>query len=150
PGHRDLDLPSRRTQGARGHGSGPRATAERARRYLAEPGGGRQPLLDLGPPGARGDPSRPAAGRQQRRDAGDGSGILLGAGPPRVLARAMNLDSRTLYLLLLAAVVLERLFELALTRRNAARLVARGGFAVGDGHYPWMVLMHTALLAAAP
>lgn len=54
------------------------------------------------------------------------------------------------YGLLLGAVVAERLVELWLTQRNAARLRARGGYAVGDGHYPWMVLLHTSLLVAAP
>lgn len=51
---------------------------------------------------------------------------------------------------LIAAVALERLLEMRVAQRNAARLVARGGFPVGDGHFPWMVLLHTALLVLAP
>ncbi|MEM1177173.1 MAG: isoprenylcysteine carboxylmethyltransferase family protein [Acidobacteriota bacterium] len=35
-------------------------------------------------------------------------------------------------------------------KRHAARLVARGGYPVGDSHFPWMVALHTALLIAAP
>jgi methyltransferase len=54
------------------------------------------------------------------------------------------------YLALILAVVAERICELLLTRRNAARMVARGGFAAGDGHYPLMVILHTALLVGAP
>lgn len=61
-----------------------------------------------------------------------------------------GIDSRWLYVGLLGLVVVERIFELWLTRRNAARLRARGGFEVGDGHFPIMALMHTAFLVAAP
>ncbi len=60
------------------------------------------------------------------------------------------MKSADLYLGLILAVVAERLVELVLTQRNAARLRARGGFAVGDAHYPAMVLLHTALLIGAP
>ncbi|MEM9554854.1 MAG: isoprenylcysteine carboxyl methyltransferase family protein [Acidobacteriota bacterium] len=60
------------------------------------------------------------------------------------------LDSRHLFLLLILAVVAERLGELVLAQRNSRRLVARGGYAVGDEHFPFMVLLHTALLIAAP
>lgn len=59
-------------------------------------------------------------------------------------------DSRAAYLLLLGLVVAERLVELVLTRRNARRLRARGGRAVGDGHFPVMVALHAGLLVAAP
>lgn len=59
-------------------------------------------------------------------------------------------DSRALFLLLVVAVALERLLELWITRRNARRLTARGGFAVGDSHFPAMVALHTGLLVAAP
>lgn len=60
------------------------------------------------------------------------------------------MTSAALFLLLILAVVAERIGELILTRRNAARLVARGGIAAGDAHYPAMVLLHTALLVGAP
>lgn len=60
------------------------------------------------------------------------------------------MTSATLYLLLILAVVAERICELLLTRRNAARMAARGGFAAGDAHYPAMVALHTALLVGAP
>lgn len=60
------------------------------------------------------------------------------------------MTSQQLYLLLIGAVVAERLVELVVTQRNAARLRARGGFAVGDAHFPAMVALHTGLLIAAP
>ncbi|MQA80164.1 MAG: hypothetical protein GEV10_17050 [Streptosporangiales bacterium] len=52
-----------------------------------------------------------------------------------------------MYPLLVLLVGLERLAELVVTRRNAAWSFARGGVEVGRGHYPWMVALHTALLA---
>lgn len=52
------------------------------------------------------------------------------------------------YLLLVALVVGERLIELAISRRNLRRVLARGGIEVGAGHYPTMVTLHTAFLAS--
>ena len=54
----------------------------------------------------------------------------------------------TPYLLLVGAVALERLFELWLSRRNAARAFARGGIACDAGHYGFMRVLHTAFLVA--
>jgi methyltransferase len=42
----------------------------------------------------------------------------------------------------------ERLAELVVARRHERRLAARGGYPVGDGHYPLMVALHTVFLAA--
>jgi isoprenylcysteine carboxyl methyltransferase (ICMT) family protein YpbQ len=50
--------------------------------------------------------------------------------------------------LILAFVTLQRLGELALARRNTARLIARGAIEIGAGHYPLVVALHTAWLAA--
>lgn len=61
-----------------------------------------------------------------------------------------SFDTQTAYLLLIGLVVVERLGELVLTQRNARRLRARGGVAVGDTHFPAMVALHTGLLVAAP
>jgi methyltransferase len=47
---------------------------------------------------------------------------------------------------ILAAVALQRLFELVLSRRNTQRLMARGAIEVAPGHYPFMVAVHTAWL----
>ncbi|MEV4748456.1 isoprenylcysteine carboxylmethyltransferase family protein [Streptosporangium sp. NPDC049248] len=51
------------------------------------------------------------------------------------------------YLLLVLLVGLERVAELIVARRNARWSTARGGVTYGRGHYPWMVALHTALLA---
>ena len=48
--------------------------------------------------------------------------------------------------LLLAFVTAERLGELWLARRNTAALLAEGAFEVAPGHYPLIVLLHTAWL----
>ena len=47
---------------------------------------------------------------------------------------------------LLAVVALERLFELLLSRRNAAAAFARGGVETGAAHFRVMTLMHAAFL----
>src|SRR5262249_28875265 len=49
---------------------------------------------------------------------------------------------------LVGLVVLERLLELALSRRNTARLLARGAHEVGAGHYPLIVAVHIAWIAS--
>ncbi|SFJ36250.1 alkylresorcinol O-methyltransferase [Streptosporangium canum] len=51
------------------------------------------------------------------------------------------------YLLLVLLVGAERLAELVVARRNARWSTARGGVVSGQGHYPWMVALHTGLLA---
>lgn len=48
----------------------------------------------------------------------------------------------------IAFIILQRLSELVLARRNTQRLLARGGREVGANHYPLMVLLHTAWLVA--
>lgn len=50
--------------------------------------------------------------------------------------------------LFLAFLILQRLGELIIARRNTARLLADGAHEVGAGHYPVMVAMHAAWLAA--
>lgn len=49
---------------------------------------------------------------------------------------------------IMAFVTLQRLSELIIARRNTARLLAAGAHEVGASHYPVMVAMHTAWLAA--
>jgi methyltransferase len=55
--------------------------------------------------------------------------------------------SLTAFTALVALVGLERLAELVVSRRNAAWSTARGGVEHGAGHYPAMVVLHTAFLA---
>ncbi len=50
------------------------------------------------------------------------------------------------YILLVAAVAGERVVELVVARRNLIWSRAQGGVEVGFGHYPFMVVLHTALL----
>jgi methyltransferase len=47
---------------------------------------------------------------------------------------------------ILLFVTVQRLGELALARRNTARLLARGAVEVAPGHYPLIVVMHAAWL----
>jgi methyltransferase len=51
------------------------------------------------------------------------------------------------YTLLILAVAGERLVELVVSKRHARWALARGGREYGRGHYPYMVALHTALLA---
>ncbi|OBK98428.1 hypothetical protein A5645_03380 [Mycobacterium asiaticum] len=52
-----------------------------------------------------------------------------------------------MYYVLIWAVVLERLAELVVSRRNAQWSFAQGGKEFGRPHYVVMVILHTALLA---
>ena len=50
------------------------------------------------------------------------------------------------YLALLSAVALLRLYELRISRRHQADLVARGASKVVDPRFRWMVLLHSSVL----
>ena len=54
----------------------------------------------------------------------------------------------TVYIVLIAAVALERLAELVISRRNLAWAKSHGGYESGFGHFPFMVVLHTGLLVA--
>ena len=49
---------------------------------------------------------------------------------------------------IIAAVAVQRLAELVYARRNSAGLLARGGVDHGAGHYPLIMALHAAWLAA--
>ncbi|GLX96926.1 isoprenylcysteine carboxylmethyltransferase family protein [Herbidospora sp. NBRC 101105] len=51
------------------------------------------------------------------------------------------------YAVLVALVGAERLAELVVAKRNLRWSLARGGIVAGQGHYPFMVVLHTGLLA---
>lgn len=55
----------------------------------------------------------------------------------------------TAYVVLVLAVGGERLVELVVAKRNLAWALERGGVETGFGHYPVMVVLHTALLVGA-
>jgi methyltransferase len=57
------------------------------------------------------------------------------------------MTSEVLYTVLVLLVAGERLAELVVSRRNAACSLRRGGVEYGRGHFPWMVALHTGLLA---
>ena len=46
----------------------------------------------------------------------------------------------------LGFIVIQRLSELVIAKRNTQRLLARGAYEVGAAHYPVMVAMHSAWL----
>ena len=48
---------------------------------------------------------------------------------------------------ILGLVTLQRLIELFIAHRNTKRLIAKGGFEMGSGHYPLIVTLHTLWLA---
>jgi methyltransferase len=56
--------------------------------------------------------------------------------------------SVVLYVVFVLATGGERLYELVVSRRNAAAAFARGGVEYGLAHFPFMVVLHTGLLLA--
>lgn len=66
------------------------------------------------------------------------------------MASLPAVDSRVLYTLLVVLVAAGRLVELRIAGRNRRRLLEQGGIEVAQGHYPWMVALHTALIIASP
>lgn len=50
-------------------------------------------------------------------------------------------------ILFLSFIVLQRLSELVIAKRNTARLLEKGAYEVGAAHYPVMVTMHSAWIA---
>ncbi|GAA3494584.1 isoprenylcysteine carboxylmethyltransferase family protein [Streptomyces prasinosporus] len=59
------------------------------------------------------------------------------------------MSGEVLFTALVLAVGLERVAELVVSHRNAVWSIARGGVESGRGHYPFMVALHTGLLAGA-
>jgi methyltransferase len=56
--------------------------------------------------------------------------------------------SVTLYVAFILLTGGERIFELIVSKRNAAAAFAKGGVEFGQRHFPWMVALHTGLLLA--
>jgi len=56
--------------------------------------------------------------------------------------------SVVLYVVLVVLTGGERIVEIVVSRRNAALAFANGGREYGRAHFPWMVALHTGLLAA--
>lgn len=53
----------------------------------------------------------------------------------------------TIHMVVIGYVIVARMGELLLAHRHTRRLRARGGFEVGRGHYPLIVVLHLAWLA---
>ena len=53
-----------------------------------------------------------------------------------------------LYVAFVLATGGERIYELIVSKRNAAAAFARGGVEYGQRHFPWMVALHTGLLVS--
>jgi len=51
---------------------------------------------------------------------------------------------------LIGLVACERLVEMVIARRNAAKAFAQGAVEHGQGHWPYMVALHAAFLVACP
>jgi len=60
----------------------------------------------------------------------------------------LGVDSRIAYTVLIALIAIQRVWELGVSTRHFRALKARGAVEVGDGHYPWMVTLHTAFLVS--
>src|SRR5262249_5036481 len=70
---------------------------------------------------------------------------------PRLLGRAGSarmVISERIYLVIVAMLAAERMFELWLSHRNAQRAFARGGIEAGQMHYRAMAAMHTLFLVS--
>lgn len=64
------------------------------------------------------------------------------------MGEALAAVVRSPFAWILAFVVVQRLAELALARKNTRRLLARGGREVGRRHYPLFILLHASWLLA--
>ncbi|MGJ8594812.1 isoprenylcysteine carboxyl methyltransferase family protein [Sulfitobacter sp.] len=53
----------------------------------------------------------------------------------------------TATLLFLGFIIVQRLSELLIAKRNTAKLLAKGAYEVGAAHYPVMVAMHSTWIA---
>jgi methyltransferase len=50
-------------------------------------------------------------------------------------------------IIILSLVTLQRIAELYIAQRNTRKLIAKGGFEIGSGHYPLIVALHAVWLA---
>ena len=58
------------------------------------------------------------------------------------------MNALTGFYLLIALTGIERLVELVVAKRNRRWSLAKGGIESGQGHWPWMVALHTGFLIA--
>lgn len=48
-----------------------------------------------------------------------------------------------IFFIILSLVILQRLLELVIARKNEKRMLAKGAYEVGANHYPYMIALHT-------
>lgn len=48
-----------------------------------------------------------------------------------------------LFFIILSLVIVQRLLELVIARKNEKRMLAKGAYEVGANHYPYMIALHT-------
>jgi len=48
-----------------------------------------------------------------------------------------------IFFIILSLVILQRLLELVIARKNEKRMLAKGAYEVGANHYPYMITLHT-------
>lgn len=58
------------------------------------------------------------------------------------------MDYSTPALIFLGFIIVQRLSELVIAKRNTAALLDKGGYEVGASHYPFMVSLHTLWILA--
>ena len=58
------------------------------------------------------------------------------------------MTSRVAYLALLGALLVERLIELSISRAHVRAALAHGAIEAGRGHFPFMVLLHSAFFVS--
>lgn len=49
-----------------------------------------------------------------------------------------------IFYIVLAVVILQRVIELMIAKRNEKAMLAQGAYEVGASHYPYMILLHVA------
>lgn len=52
--------------------------------------------------------------------------------------------------LFMTLIVIERLYELKISKKNAAAVLGKGGIEAGREHFPYMVVLHMTFFAAIP
>src|SRR5205807_10368177 len=135
--YRPLYLPSLRHQGDRGAGARAFARSGHARSRTR---GHRRLRQHVGANGAV-RARTPACAGPAEALAADLAWTRLHRKLRRAAARGVSLAS-----IILALVTLQRLGELALSRYNTKKLLARGAIEVGANHYPLVVAVHAAWL----
>ena len=56
------------------------------------------------------------------------------------------ISSQLIYTIVIALTSIERLFEMRLSKKNAAWSFEQGGIEIGKEHFPFMVVLHTGFL----